>query len=60
MWSFSKCVKGFFCLAFLMIVFLFMAGCVSDNPTETDMPWSAPASWEGTMPMPGGYLNRYE
>ena len=37
-----------------------LPGCMADGPTETDMPWSAPAAWEGSMPIPGGYMNRYE
>ena len=59
MWSFSKSVNGFLCLAALLVL-LFAAGCMSDRPLETDMPWSAPASWEGTMPLPSGFMNRYE
>lgn len=59
MWSFSKPVQILFGLAALLTLLL-LSGCMSDGPTETDMPWSAPATWEGTMPLPGGYMNRYE
>lgn len=41
------------CMAFAM------TGCMVDNPNETDIPWAAPAGWEGTMPLPGGYVDRY-
>jgi hypothetical protein len=58
MWSFSKFIVG--ALAFLVLAsLLLVTGCMSDSPQETDMPWSAPASWEGTMPMPSSYINRY-
>lgn len=59
MWSSSKAVPGFVCLAALLVL-LFAAGCMSNNPNETDLPWAAPASWEGTMPLPAGISNRYE
>lgn len=42
------------------LALLITAGCMSDSPSETDMPWAAPAAWEGTIPLPGGYMNRYE
>jgi hypothetical protein len=35
-------------------------GCMSYEPNDTEMPWSAPASWEGTMPLPGGMRDRFE
>lgn len=33
-------------------------GCMSHRPNETDMPWAAPAPWEGTMPLPSGFMQR--
>ena len=42
------------------LALLTLTGCMADGPTETDVPWSAPASWEGTMPLPGGYMDRYQ
>jgi hypothetical protein len=59
MWFSSKPVRVVLGLAALLTL-LIAAGCMSDGPAETDMPWSAPAAWEGTMPLPGGMLNRYE
>jgi len=59
MWSFSKFATGLFCFA-IVLVLTFASGCASYSPSETDMPWSAPASWEGTMPLPSGYFNRNE
>ena len=59
MWSFSKFATGLLCFA-AALVFLLAAGCMSERPMETDMPWSAPATWEGTMPLPGGFMSRYE
>ncbi|MDX9866776.1 MAG: hypothetical protein RBT78_02510 [Kiritimatiellia bacterium] len=55
----SKAARALLGLAVLLTLAL-LAGCMSDRPTETDMPWSAPATWEGTMPLPGGYMNRYD
>jgi hypothetical protein len=49
---------AFFTFAALALSFL--SGCMVDNPNETDMPWAAPAGWEGTMPLPGGYMDRYQ
>jgi hypothetical protein len=46
-------------LVVLISVFV-LAGCMSYNPGDTEMPWSAPASWEGTMPLPGGLKDRFE
>ena len=37
-----------------------LAGCMSYKPNDTEMPWSVPASWEGTMPLPGGMKDRFE
>ena len=59
MWSFSKSVRLILGTAGLLAL-LSAAGCMAVGPTETDMPWSAPAAWEGSMPIPGGYMNRYE
>ncbi len=59
MWFSSKTVTALFGLAALLALFG-AAGCMSDRPSETDMPWSAPAAWEGTMPLPGGYMDRYQ
>jgi hypothetical protein len=50
-----------FCGVILLALALsFLAGCMVDHPNETDMPWAAPAGWEGTMPLPGGYMDRYQ
>lgn len=60
MWSSSKMPhKAFLGLAVLMAL-LALSGCMSDRPNETDMPWAAPAAWEGTIPLPGGYIDRYQ
>ncbi|HRT28664.1 MAG TPA: hypothetical protein P5527_02625 [Kiritimatiellia bacterium] len=48
------------CLLPVALALLGLAGCMADNPNETDMPWAAPAGWEGTMPLPGGYRDRYQ
>ena len=48
------------CALLAAIALLGLAGCMVDNPNETDMPWAAPAGWEGTMPLPGGYMDRYQ
>jgi hypothetical protein len=59
MWFSSRPALVILVLAALLTL-LITAGCISDNPNETDMPWSAPASWEGSMPLPGGFMNRQE
>ncbi len=59
MWFSSKSalvILGFAALLTLLTT----AGCMTENPSETDMPWSAPAAWEGSMPLPGGFMNRNE
>ncbi|MDD4102870.1 MAG: hypothetical protein PHU80_09625 [Kiritimatiellae bacterium] len=59
MWFSSKPLTA--TLALVALVALLMAtGCMHDSPAETDMPWSAPASWEGTIPLPGSYMDRYQ
>ena len=50
----------FLSLLFATLALSILSGCMADNPNETDMPWAAPASWEGTMPLPGGYVDRYQ
>ena len=55
----SKALRLFLGMAGFLAL-LTLTGCMVDGPTETDMPWSAPASWEGTMPLPGGYMDRYQ
>lgn len=36
------------------------AGCMADRPAETDMPWAAPASWEGTIGLPASFTHQYD
>ena len=50
----------FLSFLFATLILLGISGCMADNPNETDMPWASPASWEGTMPLPGGYVDRYQ
>lgn len=59
MWFSSK-PRDLFLGLLVTLTTLAAAGCMNDKPGETDMPWSAPASWEGTMPMPSGYMDRYQ
>jgi len=59
MWSSSKPLAALFGWAALLAL-LAASGCMHDRPSDTDMPWSAPAAWEGTMPIPGGYVDRYQ
>ena len=59
MWFSSKSAQALICLLALLTLSV-VAGCMNDKPGETDMPWSAPASWEGTMPLPSGYMDRYQ
>jgi len=59
MWSSSKPAQALLGVLALLAL-LVAAGCMNDKPGETDMPWSAPAAWEGTMPLPSGYMDRYQ
>lgn len=59
MWFSSK-ARDRLALLLAATAVLFAAGCMNDRPGETDMPWSAPAAWEGTMPLPSGYMDRYQ
>jgi hypothetical protein len=34
----------------LLGVAAFLAGCASDNPTASSIPWNQPADWEGQIP----------
>ncbi|MFA7174178.1 MAG: hypothetical protein WC340_12365 [Kiritimatiellia bacterium] len=46
-------------LATLLFLTTF-SGCIQDSPNDTDIPWAGPASWEGTMPLPGSVRDRYQ
>lgn len=38
-------------LAFLTVAVAFaVSGCTSKTPEDSSIPWSRPASWEGTVP----------
>lgn len=58
--SSKTCLTHSLCALLAAFALLGLAGCMVDNPNETDMPWAAPAGWEGTMPLPGGYMDRYQ
>ena len=35
---------------------LLLSGCMQDRPAEGNIPWSAPAPWEGTLvPLPSSF-----
>ena len=59
MWSSSRPATPLLGLGLLLLL-LVCAGCMADRPADTDMPWSTPARWEGTLPLPGGYVDRYQ
>ncbi|GHB95552.1 hypothetical protein [Cerasicoccus arenae] len=40
--------------AFLTFTGLFLSGCESANPDESNLPWARPATWEGGAPGMGG------
>jgi hypothetical protein len=48
------------CALALLLTLVLLSGCIQDAPHDTDMPWSGPAAWEGTMPLPGSIRNQYE
>lgn len=38
-------------IAFLLLAFgLIAAGCSTNSPKQTSIPWSRPAQWEGQIP----------
>jgi nitrous oxide reductase accessory protein NosL len=38
-------------LALLVLIFgALFAGCSSQNPQDSSIPWSRPANWEGQIP----------
>jgi ABC-type uncharacterized transport system auxiliary subunit len=57
---FSKKMKVAVALFVGLTCSFVLSGCMSYRPNDTEMPWSAPASWEGTMPLPGGMKDRFE
>ena len=58
MWFSSKPIRTALGLAGLFAL-LSAAGCMSDTPNEHDMPWNAPAAWEGSN-LPAGFFNQHE
>lgn len=41
-------------LALLLAVLSLLSGCATKTEEDSQLPWSQPAPWEGTMPgMPG-------
>ena len=60
MWYSSKLLRASLGLAIAVLALSVAGGCMSDRLGETDMPWSAPAAWEGTTPMPSGFADRYQ
>lgn len=44
----------------LLLTLATLTGCMSDTPAETDLPWSTPSSWEGTIPLPSSMTDRYQ
>jgi hypothetical protein len=59
MWCSSK-PAALLGLGAVVLTLALAGGCMVDQPGETDIPWSAPAAWEGTMPLPSGYIDRYQ
>ncbi len=52
--SFSK-NKALWAIAVITVLIgsiITLSGCMSTN-TESDLPWNAPQSWEGSVQLPG-------
>ncbi len=32
-----------------------LCGCIADTAADSDLPWATNQSWEGMMPLPGGF-----
>lgn len=59
--SFSSKAWHFAVALFLWGAMLLVgAGCMADRPSETDMPWASPASWEGTIGLPSSFTHQYD
>jgi len=56
----SKSFNTALALVVGLLCLFVLEGCMSYQPNDTEMPWSSPASWEGTMPLPGGMRDRFE
>lgn len=44
--SFQKRVAALLLIGFSVI----LAGCSTENPSDSSIPWNRPASWEGQVP----------
>lgn len=47
-------------LALFALSALVLAGCIADNPEDTDLPWSSNKGWEGIAPIAPQIMDRYE
>ena len=40
------------------VFLLLLHGCMQDRPADREIPWAAPANWEGTLvPLPSSFQN---
>jgi len=37
-----------------------LAGCIADNPEDSDLPWASNKGWEGIAPIAPTMMDRYE
>lgn len=37
-----------------------VAGCIADNPEDSDLPWASNSGWEGLAPIAPSVMDRYE
>jgi len=47
-------------LAAISVLLALVAGCIADNPEDSDLPWSSNKSWEGMAPISPTLMDRYE
>ena len=53
----SKPVRAALAAVILCALALAFSGCIADSAADSDLPWATTQSWEGMMPMPGGFNN---
>jgi len=37
-----------------------LAGCLADNPEDSDLPWASNKGWEGIAPIAPSMMDRYD
>jgi len=46
-------------VALTLLAMTLLAGCIADNPEDTDLPWSSNRGWEGMAPISPAITDQY-